>query len=66
MQGMNESPMESRKAQARAWFENLQDQIIAAFEALECRDYGRVDLRVDASGQPYVIDINPNCDRSNC
>ena len=29
MQGMNESPMESRKAQARAWFENLQDQIIA-------------------------------------
>lgn len=35
---------------------------VAAFEALECRDYGRVDLRVDASGQPFVIDINPNCD----
>jgi D-alanine-D-alanine ligase len=33
-----------------------------AFEALECRDYGRVDLRVDAAGIPYVIDINPNCD----
>lgn len=33
-----------------------------AFEALECRDYGRVDLRVDAEGRPYVIDINPNCD----
>jgi D-alanine-D-alanine ligase len=33
-----------------------------AFEALECRDYGRVDLRVDADGQAYVIDINPNCD----
>lgn len=35
---------------------------VAAFEALECRDYGRVDLRVDAAGQPFVIDINPNCD----
>ncbi len=35
---------------------------MAAFEALECRDYGRVDLRVDDDGQPYVIDINPNCD----
>ncbi len=35
---------------------------LGAFEALECRDYGRVDLRVDAAGQPYVIDINPNCD----
>jgi D-alanine-D-alanine ligase len=34
----------------------------AAFEALEGRDYGRVDLRVDADGQPWVIDINPNCD----
>lgn len=35
---------------------------LAAFEALECRDYGRVDLRVDAAGNPFVIDINPNCD----
>jgi D-alanine-D-alanine ligase len=35
---------------------------VAAFEALECRDYGRVDLRVDEAGQPFVIDINPNCD----
>lgn len=33
-----------------------------AFEALECQDYGRVDLRVSPDGQPYVIDINPNCD----
>jgi D-alanine-D-alanine ligase len=33
-----------------------------AFEALGCRDYGRVDLRLDAEGTPHVIDINPNCD----
>jgi len=38
------------------------DVAMAAFEALECRDYGRVDLRVDHHGQPWVIDINPNCD----
>jgi D-alanine-D-alanine ligase len=36
----------------------------AAFAALECRDYGRVDLRVAEDGTPYVIDINPNCDLS--
>ncbi len=35
---------------------------MAAWAALDCRDYGRVDLRVDRDGQPFVIDINPNCD----
>lgn len=33
-----------------------------AFDALGCRDYGRVDLRVSPEGECYVIDINPNCD----
>ncbi|HYI00292.1 D-alanine--D-alanine ligase family protein, partial [Hyalangium sp.] len=33
-----------------------------AFAALDCLDYGRVDLRVSPEGVPYVIDINPNCD----
>jgi D-alanine-D-alanine ligase len=37
---------------------------ISAFVALGLRDFGRVDLRVDADGRPWVIDINPNCDLS--
>ena len=37
---------------------------LAAYRAVELRDYGRVDLRVDASGQPWVIDVNPNPDIS--
>lgn len=36
----------------------------ASFLATGLRDFGRVDLRVDASGQPWVIDVNPNCDLS--
>lgn len=34
------------------------------FRALGLRDFGRVDLRVDEHGQPWVIDVNPNCDLS--
>jgi D-alanine-D-alanine ligase len=35
-----------------------------AWHALGLRDYGRIDLRVDAAGTPWVIDINPNPDIS--
>lgn len=35
---------------------------VRAFRALGLRGYGRVDLRVDATGRPRVIDVNPNCD----
>ena len=35
-----------------------------AFEVLGLADYGRVDVRLDDRGTPYVIDVNPNCDIS--
>jgi len=42
----------------------VQEVALAAYRAVELRDYGRVDLRVDAAGQPWVIDVNPNPDIS--
>jgi len=42
----------------------IEATAIGAWHALGLRDYGRVDLRVDAAGQPWVIDVNPNPDIS--
>ena len=40
----------------------LRKAALGAFRALSLRDYARVDLRVDAEGHPFVVDVNPNCD----
>jgi D-alanine-D-alanine ligase len=34
----------------------------AAWSAVGGRGYGRVDLRTDDAGRPYVLDVNPNPD----
>ncbi|MDA9460015.1 hypothetical protein XI00_38265 [Bradyrhizobium sp. CCBAU 21359] len=36
----------------------LRDLSIATFRACLCRDYARVDLRIDRSGQPFILEIN--------
>ncbi|MCA9675016.1 MAG: ATP-grasp domain-containing protein [Kofleriaceae bacterium] len=42
----------------------IEDAARAAWQACGLRDYGRVDLRIDAAGAPWVIDVNPNPDVS--
>jgi D-alanine-D-alanine ligase len=38
----------------------LQQTAVAAYQTLELRDYGRVDMRLKPDGQVYVIEVNPN------
>jgi len=39
----------------------IQQVAVDSFQALRLRDYARVDLRVTASEEVYVIEANPNC-----
>ena len=34
------------------------------FSLFRCRDYARIDLRVNSAGEIYVIEVNPNPDIS--
>jgi D-alanine-D-alanine ligase len=38
----------------------LQKTAVAAYQALELRDYGRVDMRLQPDGRVQVIEVNPN------
>ena len=38
----------------------LQDTAIQAFQALQLRDYGRIDFRLATDGTVHVLEVNPN------
>jgi D-alanine-D-alanine ligase len=56
------NPLEIFECPARLGAE-LQSEIesicLQAYSVLRCRDWCRIDVRLDASGRPHVIELNP-------
>lgn len=36
----------------------VQELAVSAFKAIDCFDSARVDFRIDASGSPYILEVN--------
>ncbi|MBF0385777.1 MAG: ATP-grasp domain-containing protein [Candidatus Omnitrophica bacterium] len=37
----------------------VQELALKVYNCVGCRDFGRVDFRIDENGNPYVLEINP-------
>ncbi len=42
----------------------LKDIALSSFKIIGCRHYGRIDMRLDEKGNPFVLEVNPNPDIS--
>ena len=57
-----DNPLEIFECPARiddALRTTIEDTVIATYRALGCRDWSRVDVRLDAAGVPNVVEVNP-------
>lgn len=52
---MFECPARIPKKLAQA----VRNVALSAYRVLECRDWGRVDVRCDAAGEPMLVELNP-------
>lgn len=39
--------------------QEIEEMAVRAFKALDCKDFGRVDIRCDSRGNPFFLEINP-------
>jgi D-alanine-D-alanine ligase len=57
-----EQPLEIFECPARITEElrsTIEDVVLRAYRVLGCRDWSRIDVRLDASGKPNVVEVNP-------
>jgi D-alanine-D-alanine ligase len=38
---------------------SIEDVVLRAYRILGCRDWSRIDVRLDATGRPNIVEVNP-------
>lgn len=38
---------------------DIESLCLAAYRVLQCRDWTRIDVRLDAAGRPHILELNP-------
>jgi D-alanine-D-alanine ligase len=57
-----EEPLEIFRCPARlsrGLARQIEQTVLAAYHALRCRDWARIDIRLDARGVPHILEVNP-------
>jgi D-alanine-D-alanine ligase len=57
-----DDPLEIFECPARideALRSRIEEVVLAAYRVLACRDWSRIDVRLDAAGVPNVVEVNP-------
>ena len=69
--GIGLHALDRRSMPAREWAYTLEGRLtpdleaelrslaVRIFEKLECKDFARIDFRVDRDGRPWFLEINP-------
>ena len=54
------SPLHIGVSVPAPWRDRIIETARAAFQLIGCRDYARVDMRVTAEGEPFILEVNAN------
>lgn len=58
----NKMPVNMNPIVSNTLRQRVEEIALKTYRVFDCRDYARVDLRIDENEQPFVVDVNPNPD----
>lgn len=58
----NKMPVNMNPIVSNTLRQRVEEVALKTYRVFDCRDYARVDLRIDENEQPFVVDVNPNPD----